>query len=86
MARKKTVEIEETVEAVEEIEVETEKKIYKARCLVNIRKEPSMEADVVRVSNFGDEVEVDAIENGWMRLTDGTYTMAEFWAERDADY
>lgn len=86
MARKKTVETEETAEAVEEVKpveqvaADAEQKIYKATCLVNVRKEPSLHAEVVRVNDVGAEVEVDAIENGWMRLTDGTYTMAEFYA------
>ena len=79
MPRKKTVEVEETVETVKNEAKETSKNIYTATCLVNVRTEPSLNAPVVRVSDVGSEVEVDAIEDGWMRLVDGTYTMAEFW-------
>ena len=85
MPRKKTVEVEETVEAVEVEETKTDKNIYTATCLVNVRTEPSMNAPVVRVSDVGSEVEVDAIEDGWMRLVDGTYTMAEFWTMKTAE-
>ena len=84
MPRKKTVEVEETVKAVKAVEVEetkTDKEIYTPICPVNVRTEPSLEAPVVRVSRVGDEAEVESIEDGWMKLTDGTYTMAEFWAK-----
>lgn len=85
MPRKKTVEVEETVETVKNEATETGKNIYTATCLVNVRTEPSLNAPVVRVSEVGSEVEVDAIEDGWMRLVDGTYTMAEFWTVKTAE-
>ena len=81
MPRKKTVNVENNIEE-SRIEVkETGKNVYTATCLVNIRTEPSLDATVVRVSGVGDEVEVESIEDGWMKLTDGTYTMAEFWTK-----
>ena len=85
MPRKKTVNVENNIEE-SKIEVaETGKGVYTATCLVNVRTEPSMNAPVVRVSEVGSEVEVDAIEDGWMRLVDGTYTMAEFWTVKTAE-
>ena len=81
MPRKKTVEVEETVETVKNEAKETGKEIYTPICPVNVRTEPSLDATVVRVSRVGDEVEVESIEDGWMKLTDGTYTMAEFWTK-----
>lgn len=85
MPRKKTVNVENNIEE-STIEVkETSKNIYTATCLVNVRTEPSLNAPVVRVSDVGSEVEVDAIEDGWMRLVDGTYTMAEFWTVKTAE-
>ena len=84
MPRKKTVNVENNIEE-SRIEVtETDKGVYTATCLVNVRTEPSMTAPVVRVSDVGSEVEVDNIEDGWMRLADGTYTMAEFWTVKTA--
>ena len=81
MPRKKTVEVEETVEAVKTEVTEIDKEIYTPTCLVNIRTEPSLDAPVVRVSRVGDKAEVESIEDGWMKLSDGTYTMAEFWTK-----
>ena len=85
MPRKKTVNVENNIEE-SRIEVkETGKNVYTATCLVNVRSEPSLDAPVVRVSDVGSEVEVDDIEDGWMRLVDGTYTMAEFWTVKTAE-
>ena len=85
MPRKKTINVENNIEE-SRIEVtETDKGVYTATCLVNIRSEPSLNAPVVRVSDVGSEVEVDAIEDDWMRLVDGTYTMAEFWTVKTAE-
>lgn len=85
MPRKKTINVENNIDE-SRIEVtETDKNIYTATCLVNVRAEPSLNALVVRVSNTGTEAEVDAIEDGWMRLVDGTYTMAEFWTVKTAE-
>lgn len=85
MPRKKTVNVENNIEE-SRIEVtETSKNIYTATCLVNVRSEPSLNAPVVRVSDIGSEVEVDAIEDDWMRLVDGTYTMAEFWTVKTVE-
>ena len=85
MPRKKTVNVENNIEE-SRIEVtETDKGVYTATCLVNVRSEPSLDAPVVRVSDVGSEVEVDDIEDGWMRLVDGTYTMAEFWTVKTTE-
>ena len=85
MPRKKTVNVENNIEE-SRIEVkETDKNVYTATCRVNVRSEPSLNAPVVRVSDVGSEVEVDAIEDDWMRLVDGTYTMAEFWTVKTAE-
>ena len=85
MPRKKTINVENNIEE-SRIEVtKTDKNVYAATCLVNIRSEPSLDAPVVRVSDVGSEVEVDDIEDGWMRLVDGTYTMAEFWTVKTAE-
>ena len=81
MPRKKTVEVEETVETVKKEAKEICKEVYTPICPVNVRTEPSLDAPVVRVGRVGDEAEVESIENGWMKLTDGTYTMAEFWSK-----
>ena len=45
---------------------------------LNIRKAPSMEADVVRVVTKGEELEVLGTKHGWCELEDGSFCVAKF--------
>ena len=44
---------------------------------MNIRRAPSLEAQKLGIAQPGTVVEVAAIENDWLRLTDGTFILYE---------
>ena len=48
---------------------------YKLLSKMNIRIAPSLKADKVGIAEAGTVVEVTAIENDWMHLTDGTFIL-----------
>lgn len=41
--------------------------------LMNVRKEPSFKAGIVKTLPAGTEVNVDAIKDDWLHLSDGTF-------------
>ena len=70
----------DTVEkAVEEAVVEEEKKLetYVLLRKMNVRKEPSLSAAKLKVLDAGAVVEVKAIQNDWLCLTDGSFVLYE---------
>ena len=48
---------------------------YALTAKMNIRKAPSKDAPKLGIAQEGTVVEVDAIENDWLRLTDGTFIL-----------
>ena len=73
---------EDTVGEVPEIVEETvaEKAApekYTLTAKMNIRKAPSKSAEKLGIAQKGTTVEVTAIENDWLRLTDGTFILYE---------
>ena len=48
---------------------------YRLTALMNVRKEPSMEAEIVGRKPEGTAVDVIAVRDGWMCLADGTYIL-----------
>ena len=50
-------------------------KRYRLLNLMNIRKEPSMLADVINTLPLGTVVEVNELKDDWLYLTDGSYIL-----------
>ena len=50
---------------------------YTLTAKMNIRRAPSLDAQKVGIAQPGTVVEVAAIENDWLRLTDGTFILYE---------
>lgn len=48
---------------------------YRLRSLMNVRKEPSMQADILGTKPAGTMVSVLEIKNDWLCLVDGTYIL-----------
>ena len=48
---------------------------YRLTHLMNVRSAPSMEAQKVGVLSAGTVVQVKAVENDWLHLTDGTFIL-----------
>ncbi len=48
---------------------------YRLTHLMNVRSAPSMEAQKVGVLPAGTVVQVKAVENDWLHLTDGTFIL-----------
>ena len=44
---------------------------------MNVRKEPSLNAEKLKVLEAGAVVEVLAVQNDWLHLTDGTFILYE---------
>ena len=65
-------------EAPKQIEVEepkTEK--YRLKALMNIRKRPSLDSEILGTKPAGTVVRVLGIEEGWLHLIDGSYILFE---------
>ena len=61
-----------------QIEVEepkTEK--YRLKALMNIRKRPGLDSDILGTKPAGTVVRVLGVEEGWMHLIDGSYILFE---------
>lgn len=41
--------------------------------LMNVRREPSFKAEIVKTLQAGTEVDVDTIKDDWLHLTNGTF-------------
>ena len=50
---------------------------YRLTALMNVRKKPSMDAQILYTRAAGTEVRVLGIVNDWMHLTDDTYILYE---------
>ena len=48
---------------------------YRLKALMNVRKEPSVEAEKLRTLPAGAVVEVVSIVEDWMTLTDGSFVL-----------
>ena len=48
---------------------------YRLKALMNVRKEPSVEAEKLRTLPAGAVVEVASITEDWMALTDGSFVL-----------
>ncbi len=51
--------------------------VFTLRRKMNVRKEPSLSAEKLKVLNTGADVEVKAIANDWLCLVDGSYILLE---------
>lgn len=91
MAGKKIVK-ENVVEEAVATEIEIDKAPYvfavNPGVIVNIRTEPSLDANIVRQAVEGEEAKVRCIvdnDNEWLELEDGSFSMAKFWTKRDSE-
>lgn len=88
MAGKKIVK-ENVVEEAVATEIEIDKAPYvfavNPGVIVNIRTEPSLDANIVRQAVEGEEVKVRCIVDEWLVLEDGTFSMAKFWTQQDSE-
>lgn len=68
-----------TEDTVEETAVAEEQKpeVYTLLRKMNVRKEPSLNAAKLKVLDTGATVEVRAIKNDWLCLTDGSFILYE---------
>ena len=66
-------------DTVEETAVAEEQKpeVYTLTRKMNVRKEPSLSSAKLKVLDAGTVVEVKAIQNDWLCLTDGTFILYE---------
>ena len=48
---------------------------YRLKALMNVRKEPSVEAEKLRTLPAGTEVSVAALEDDWLKLEEGGYIL-----------
>lgn len=67
---------EDTVEAAVVAE-EQKPEAYTLTRKMNVRKEPSLSSAKLKVLDAGTVVEVKAIQNDWLCLTDGTFILYE---------
>ena len=56
-------------------EPETER--YRLKALMNVRKKPSLDADILSTKPESTVVRVLAVENGWLHLIDGSFILFE---------
>ena len=68
-----------TEDTVEETAVAEEQKpeVYTLTRKMNVRKEPSLNAAKLKVLDVGAVVEVRAVQNDWLCLTDGSFILYE---------
>ena len=50
---------------------------YRLKTLMNVRKKPSMDADIVTTKPAGTLVRVLKVKDGWLYLIDGNYILFE---------
>ena len=48
---------------------------YRLKSLMNVRKKPSMDADILSTKPESTVVRVLAVENGWLHLIDGSFIL-----------
>ena len=67
--------VAETSEQSEVTELATER--YRLKALMNVRKKPSLDADILSTKPESTVVRVLAVENGWLHLIDGSFILFE---------
>ena len=67
--------VAETSEQSEVTEPATER--YRLKTLMNVRKNPSLDADILSTKPESTVVRVLAVENGWLHLIDGSFILFE---------
>ena len=68
--------VEDVSDAVEETDIETPApEHYTLTARMNIRKAPSLNAEKAGIAQKGTVVAVAAVEDDWMRLTNGTFIL-----------
>ena len=50
---------------------------YRLKTLINVRKKPSLDADILTTKPESTVVRVLAVENGWLNLIDGSFILFE---------
>ena len=50
---------------------------YRLKALMNVRKKPSLDADILSTKPEGTVVRVLAVENDWLHLIDGSFILYE---------
>ena len=50
---------------------------YRLKALMNVRKKPSLDADILSTKPESTVVRVLAVENGWLHLIDGSFILYE---------
>ena len=50
---------------------------YRLKALMNVRKKPSLDADILSTKPESTVVRVLAVENGWLHLIDGSFILFE---------
>ena len=51
---------------------------YRLKALMNVRKKPSLDADILSTKPESTVVRVLAVENGWLHLIDGSFILFEY--------
>ena len=67
--------VAETSEQSEVTELAKER--YRLKTLMNVRKNPSLDADILSTKPENSVVRVFGIENGWLHLMDGSFILYE---------
>ena len=63
--------------AAEEAQDAPETERYRLKALMNVRKKPSLDADILSTKPESTVVRVLAVENGWLHLIDGSFILYE---------
>ena len=67
--------VAETPKQIEVEEPKTEK--YRLKALLNVRKRPNLDSDILGTKPAGTLVRVLGVEEGWLHLIDGSYILFE---------
>ena len=67
--------VAETPKQIEVEEPKTEK--YRLKALMNVRKKPGLDSEILGTKPAGTVVRVLGVEEGWLHLTDGSYILFE---------
>lgn len=67
--------VAEEPKQIEVKEPKTEK--YRLKALMNIRKKPGLDSDILGTKSAGTLVRVLKVEDGWLHLADGSYILFE---------
>lgn len=73
--------IEPKIEPKVEPKVEPKSDIYEATTDVFVRESPNLSSRSISINKKGKKVEIDSIENGWLKLKSGGYSKAEYYTK-----